>query len=170
MFLFDTEFKLMWCLLGLSKVSSQKRFGIICYVTMGIPLRSQIPRQFKELETILIENAFLFTLLSLENHFFSYFDPKAEDSPISCDITTGCILKGVSYFIGLECYEPDGPDGGTKQCNEFGGSKFCTVTCNSGSQLYRETAFYWQCNKGVWTPSDVIPDCVGKTNPDKPHQ
>lgn len=70
MFLFDTEFKLMWCLLGLSKVSSQKRFGIICYVTMGIPLGSQIPTQLKELETILIENAFLFTLLSLENHFF----------------------------------------------------------------------------------------------------
>ena len=101
--------------------------------------------------------------------FFSYFDHKAEDSPISCDITTGYILKGVLYFIGLECYEPDGPDGGTKQCNEFGGSKFCTVTCNSGSQLYLETASYWQCNKGVWTPSDVIPDCVGKTNPDKPH-
>ena len=83
---------------------------------------------------------------------------------MSCDITTGYILKVVLYFIGLECYEPDGPDGGTKQCNEFGGSKFCTVTCNSGSQLYRETASYWQCNKGVWTPSDVIPDCVGKTN------
>ncbi|CAH3039169.1 unnamed protein product [Porites lobata] len=60
----------------------------------------------------------------------------------------------------LECYEPDGPEGGTKQCNEFGGSIFCTVTCHSGSQLYRETASYWQCNKGVWTPSDVIPDCV----------
>lgn len=37
---------------------------------MGIPLKSQIPTQLKELETILIENAFLFTLLSLENHFF----------------------------------------------------------------------------------------------------
>ncbi|XP_073254494.1 sushi, von Willebrand factor type A, EGF and pentraxin domain-containing protein 1-like [Porites lutea] len=60
----------------------------------------------------------------------------------------------------LECYEPNGPDGGTKQCNEFGGSKFCTVTCNSGSQLYREAASYWQCKKGVWTPNDVIPDCV----------
>ena len=97
---------------------------------------------------------------------FSYCDHKAEfeDSPTSCDITTGYILKVVLYFIGLECYEPDGPEGGTKQCNEFGGSKFCTVTCHSGSQLYRETASYWQCNKGVWTPSDVIPDCVGKTN------
>lgn len=70
MFLFETEFKLMWCLLGLSKVASQKRFEIICYVTMGIPVGSQIPTQLKELETILIENAFLFTLLSLEIHFF----------------------------------------------------------------------------------------------------
>lgn len=103
------------------------------------------------------------TIVTLKS-FFSYFDHKAEDSPISCDITTDHILKEVFYFIGLECYEPDGPDGGTKQCNEFGGSKFCTVTCHSGSQLYRETASYWQCNKGVWTPSDVIPDCVGKTN------
>ena len=77
MFLFETEFKLMWCLLGLSKVSSQTRFGIICYVTMGIPLGSHIPTQFKELETVLIENAFLFTLLSLEN--FLNFDHKAED-------------------------------------------------------------------------------------------
>ena len=68
---FETEFKLMWCLLGLSKVSSQKRFGIICYVTMGIPLGSQ-------LETILMENAFLFTLLSLETIFLN-FDHKAED-------------------------------------------------------------------------------------------
>ena len=70
MFLFETEFKLMWCLLGLSKVANQKGFEIICYVTMGIQLGSQIPTQFKELETILIENAFLLTLLSLENHFF----------------------------------------------------------------------------------------------------
>ena len=72
MFLFETEFNLMWCLLGLSKVSSQTRFGIICYVTMGIPLGSQIPTQFKDLETILNENAFLFTHLSLENHFFIF--------------------------------------------------------------------------------------------------
>lgn len=45
---------------------------------MGIPLGSQIPTQFKELETILIENAFLFTLLSLEIIFLN-FDHKAED-------------------------------------------------------------------------------------------
>ena len=34
--------------------------------------------------------------------------------------------------------------------------------CKSGSELYKGTAAYWQCNNGAWTPSDRIPDCVGK--------
>lgn len=53
--------------------------------------------------------------------------------------------------------------GGSKSCSSFGGTKFCTVTCNAGSQLYKATAHFWQCNGGVWNPSDSIPDCVGKT-------
>ena len=67
--------------------------------------------------------------------------------------------------IGPKCSDPDGPVGGTKSCSSFGGNNFCTVTCSSGSQLYKATAAFWNCdNTGNWTPSDRIPDCVGKRN------
>jgi len=58
------------------------------------------------------------------------------------------------------CHPPDGPVGGNKSCSSFGVTKFCTVTCPSGSQLYKASAAFWQCNNGVWTPSEQIPDCV----------
>lgn len=69
----------------------------------------------------------------------------------------------ISVFAGPDCHNPEGPVGGTKSCSSYGGTKFCTVMCNPGSQLYKATKSWWQCNAGVWDPSDSIPDCVGMT-------
>ncbi|KAL9973114.1 hypothetical protein ACROYT_G019529 [Oculina patagonica] len=68
------------------------------------------------------------------------------------------------------CHDPDGPLDGTKSCSSFGGNNFCSVTCPSGSVVYNATAMFWQCNSGVWQPSEVIPDCVvsAKKDPNVP--
>ena len=78
-------------------------------------------------------------------------------------LTSSCKnVKGVFCFVGPACHDPDGPLDGTKTCYNFG-NKFCQVQCPSGSVLYKATAVFWQCNSGVWQPSETIPDCVGKT-------
>ncbi|XP_020608020.1 sushi, von Willebrand factor type A, EGF and pentraxin domain-containing protein 1-like [Orbicella faveolata] len=58
------------------------------------------------------------------------------------------------------CHDPDGPLDGTKSCSNYGGVNFCQVQCPSGSEMYKATALYWQCNSGVWQPTETIPDCV----------
>ncbi|XP_073252716.1 uncharacterized protein [Porites lutea] len=76
--------------------------------------------------------------------------------------------KFVVQLLRPKCSDPDGPVGGTKLCSSFGGNNFCTVTCNSGSQLYKTSALFWQCDtsSGTWTPSDRIPDCVEASTKD----
>lgn len=66
-------------------------------------------------------------------------------------------------FVGPPCHDPDGPLDGTKTCLFYGAVKFCQVRCPSGSEMYKAQALYWQCNGGVWQPTETIPDCVGKT-------
>ncbi|XP_029182740.2 sushi, von Willebrand factor type A, EGF and pentraxin domain-containing protein 1-like [Acropora millepora] len=69
-----------------------------------------------------------------------------------------------AFYVRLRrppCYDPVGPSNGTRSCSVFGVTKFCQVTCDSGSRLYKESSLFWVCgNNGVWKPSDVIPDCV----------
>lgn len=75
--------------------------------------------------------------------------------------------KFVVQLLRPKCSDPEGPVGGTKSCSSFSGNNFCTVTCNSGSQLYKATAAFWNCdNTGNWTPSDRIPDCVEASTKD----
>lgn len=67
------------------------------------------------------------------------------------------------------CHDPDGPVGGTKSCNKVSSaSSFCTVQCPSGSNLYKPppNVYFWQCNNGVWSPSNTIPDCVVSSKKD----
>ena len=66
-------------------------------------------------------------------------------------------------FVGPPCHDPDGPLDGTKTCSRYGNTYFCQVHCPSDSVMYKAQALYWQCNGGVWQPTDTIPDCVGKT-------
>ncbi|XP_068701381.1 sushi, von Willebrand factor type A, EGF and pentraxin domain-containing protein 1-like [Montipora foliosa] len=67
------------------------------------------------------------------------------------------------FYVQLKrpsCYDPIGPTGGTKSCHFLGTTKWCTVTCTSGTVLYKPKSPFWTCESGVWSPSDVIPDCV----------
>lgn len=67
------------------------------------------------------------------------------------------------FCSGPPCFDPVGPFNGTRSCSIFGVTKFCQVTCDSGSRLYKESSLFWICGtNGVWNPSDVIPDCVGE--------
>ena len=73
------------------------------------------------------------------------------------------VTEPVLVFVGPPCHDPDGPLDGSKSCSDYGGVYFCQVQCPSGSEMYKATAWIWHCdNKGVWQPSETIPDCVGK--------
>jgi len=63
------------------------------------------------------------------------------------------------------CPDLSGPREGSKTCNQFADTKYCTVSCPSGRQIYNNPSPYnfWRCMDAKWTPTPKVPDCVVAT-------
>ena len=56
---------------------------------------------------------------------------------------------------------PSPPENGALTCSNFGGSSFCTLSCNEKKKLFKNV-YYIHCDKGSSPKWSEIPDCVGK--------
>ena len=74
-------------------------------------------------------------------------------------------LKTILFSLALPelgCdLPPSPPENGALTCYNYGGSSFCTLSCNEDKKLFKKV-YYIHCAKGPSPKWSEIPDCVGK--------